>query len=71
MFNIKRRSELILLLILLGIYKTGIRVILLYILVINIKALELKEEGVNKAVKRIVNNILKRVKQIAVKSKIL
>ena len=47
---------------LLRIYNTEIRVALLYILVINIKALELNKRGINKAVEKAVNNILKRVK---------
>jgi hypothetical protein len=69
--SIKRRSRLILLLASLGIFKTRIGVALLYTLVISVKALELREGGVNKAVKEVVNNILKRAEQIAIKSKAL
>jgi hypothetical protein len=61
-FNIKRRSSLILLLVLLRIYNIKIRVALLYTLVINIKAFKLNKGGINKAVEKAINNILKRVK---------
>jgi hypothetical protein len=60
-FNIERRSRLILLLELLGICNTGIKVALLYMLVISVKALKLSKGGVNKAVKGVVNSVLKGV----------
>jgi hypothetical protein len=43
----------------------------LYTSVIKVKALELSEGGVNKAVKKAVNNILKKRERIATKFKAL
>jgi hypothetical protein len=59
--SIERKSRLILLLVLLGIYNTSIWVILLYTSVISIKALELSKGGINRAIKGVVNSILKKV----------